>query len=184
MSAKNGNEVLDEILKRAQEVQLKPVVPAGLPEATPDESAEDEDPTKIASELMEASRQLGDGKSAEPGAHKPKEEPVGQMGEQKTNPVSEANKGPEVLGNIKTAVFAMIEPPTEKVAASTRAVATNALKVAIPMFGLGAGYVAGRLHGDKIDRSNNKAYYQAGIFDTARSLARQIEAQKQGDGKR
>lgn len=174
LNGKNGNEILDDILKRAGQISLIPATPNN----TGDQPQQiDIDPVKLAEEMKKAARQLGDGESFEPTSHKNKQEPLEQMGEPNTDPVTEAAKGPELSSAVKQAVLEQFDF-TEKDASASGA--QKAMAIGLPLAGLGAGYVGGRLHGQNIDRKNNQAYYEAGVYDAARRIAARITAQQRG----
>lgn len=180
MAGVNGHETYDDIIERIKSMPMIPIVEktAGT---VPSQSIPDvdEDPIKIAEQLKEAARQLGDGKSYEPASYTPVNEGLEHGPEKNTDPVSEAGSGPELSHNIKAAVLANLVMPTEKTAASGEV--RRAMAIGLPLAALvggGVGYYGGRAVGKDEDKKNNQAYYEAGVYDAARHLASQITGVK------
>ncbi len=173
IDGKNGQEVLDMYLSKAAEMSQVPA-DSGTPDSKPENV--DVNPLKLAEAMEKAARQLGDGKSSSPSTYTPKNEPESQMGEANTDQVAESVKGPELSAAIKEAVLAHVnlEPSVKEAAAAGFA---KALRIGVPLsaIGLGGAYAGGRIHGDNIDKKNNQAYYEAGIYDGARKVIQQLE---------
>jgi hypothetical protein len=178
IDGKNGEEVLDMFLKQAEELSRIPA-DSGAPDSNSDNV--DVNPTKLAEAMVKAARQLGDGKSSSPNTHTPTNEPESMMGEPNTDPEAMAAKGPELSMAIKEAVLSHVNlEPSVKEAAAARS--AKALKIGIPLAGLGmaGAYAGGRIHGDNIDKKNNQAYYEAGIYDGARKVIQRLKASMGG----
>ena len=180
LQGQNGKEIYEEILKRAEAISLLPATPNNAGDNTVDQSPKpDIDPIKLASEMKLAARKLGDGESLEFASHKPKQETLEQMGEPNTNPESEAAKGPELSGAVKEAVLNQFDFTNKE--AEMTAGARKAMSIGVPLASMGAGYAGGRIHGEHIDRKNNQAYYEAGIYDAARRIASQITSRQRSN---
>lgn len=173
IDGKNGQEILDMYLKKAEEMSN---VPADSD--TPDSKKKNVNvnPIKLAEAMKYAARQLGDGQSSDPNMHTTRNDPESQMGEANTDPVAESVKGPELSKAIKEAVLANVNlSPSVKEAATGQL--AKALKITVPLgaLGIGGGYAGGRIHGANIDKSNNQAYYEAGVYDGASKVIQQLE---------
>lgn len=181
MPNSNGSEVLSGILERVRNIPLIPVN-----EKTASAPPEDnQSPEDLVAQIKLASRTLGDGESDNGSTHTVPNEELAHGPEPNTDPIVEANKGPELSSNIKSAVLAQLEVADEKVAASQGAM-RRALAIGIPAAALGGGalgYAGGRHVGAEKDRKNNQAYYEAGVYTAAMQLAKRLEEQRKRDGK-